>query len=172
MDKNKIETLLMEQALHELSTDAEDLLEAYLSDHPEFMETAESIRRTAELGQKAVSFPLPSDLPPFPREKMLRAIQRSCWKRAGRWGFSVAASILIGIGIGVFSARQPRISEPPERFAQSAPVNTSGLDSARAFWSAQTYMDRYQKSRTKRTESKTDTILQKRIQNLKKGGTL
>jgi len=171
MDKNKIESLLTEQALNGLSPDVEDLLEAYLSDHPEFQATAQSIRRTAELGRKAVSAPLPSDLPPFPKERMLRAVQRSYWKSVGRWGLSTAASILIGIGIGTFFIQKQPMPEPAQLYAQPS-TNTSGLDSARAFWSTQTYIQQYQESRTKRIESKPNTTLQKQIRNLKNGGIL
>lgn len=171
MDKNKLESLLTEQALSGLSPEVEDLLESYLADHPEFQVMAESIHRTAELGQEAVSVPTPSDLPPFPGERILYAMQHSRWKQLGRRGFSIAASILIGIGIGLLFTHKQRAFEPIDLFAQP-PVNTRGLDSARAFWSTQTYLERYQKNRTKQIESKPDTTLQKRIQNLKKGGYL
>ena len=173
MDQNTIESLLTEQALNELSPDVEDLLEAYLADHPEFQETAEAIRRTAELGQKAVSVPMPSDLPPFPRRQIQQAAERSRWKHIGQWGFSTAASILIGIGIGTFFIQKQPVYEPAQLYAQPS-ANTSGLDSARAFWSTQTYVEQYQKSRSEpiQIQTKPDTTIQRRIQNLKKGGYL
>jgi hypothetical protein len=92
-----------------------------------------------------------------------------------RW-ISVAASLIIGIGIGIFGMLWK--DEPPQKYpgfmasqVQSQPTS-DGFESARAFWSSKAYIDRYQKIHKGRTQRNQSTELQNQIQQFKKRGLL
>ncbi len=104
MDIHIMESLLMDQALDALSPDVAQLLQAYLSDHPEFQPLSEAIRETAVLGQKAVAAEMPTEMPRFPRERLSQKPRQAGWPSVRRWK-TIAACILLGMGIG-FSLRQ------------------------------------------------------------------
>ena len=148
MNQQIIETLVMDQALNALSSDTEQLLKAYLSEHPEFQDMADSIQQTATLGQRAVTVERPNKIPPFPRKRLVRQFRHTSWIATQGWK-TIAASILIGIGIG-FVFRQPsHIDHQPKQLAsvvqgssETVPLS-NGLDTARSLWSSKTYLDRY-----------------------------
>ncbi|MFC1793521.1 anti-sigma factor family protein [Planctomycetota bacterium] len=148
MEQHIIESLVMDQALNTLSPDTEQLLKAYLSEHPEFQEIADSIHQTATLGQNAVTVERPTRIPPFPRERLIRRLRHTRWTAIQGWK-TIAAAILIGISIG-FVLKQPRhIDHQPNQLAsvvqgpsETVPLS-SGLDTARALWSSKTYRDGY-----------------------------
>ena len=148
MNQHIIESLVMDQALNTLSPDTEQLLKAYLSEHPEFHEIADSIHQTVVLGQKAVNIDVPFVIPPFPRERLVRRLRHTRWTAIQGWK-AIAAAILIGISIG-FVLKQPRhIEHQPNQItsivqghSETVPLS-SGLDTARALWSSKTYRDGY-----------------------------
>lgn len=175
MNRDFLETLLMDRALNELPPETTELLDAYLADHPEMQPLDDSIQETVAIGQRAVHAELPTELPGFPKERMLFRRRFAGWNTASRW-ISVAASLLVGIGIGM-SAMQWK-DEPPQKHlglmlsqVQSQP-KSDGFESARAFWSSKTYIDRYQKIRKDRTQRNGNTKLQNQIQTFKKRGLL
>jgi len=148
MNQHTIESLVMDQALNALSSDTEELLKAYLSEHTEFQDMADSIHQAATLGQNAVTAARPTDIPLFPREQLVRQFRHTSWIATRGWK-TIAASVLIGIGIG-FVLRQPsHIDHQPNQLAsvvqgpsETVPLS-NGLDTARALWSSKTYLDRY-----------------------------
>ncbi len=175
MNRDLLEQLLMDQALNELSPESTALLDAYLGDHPEMHSLADSIRETVAIGERAVHAELPTRLPPLPKEKLFSHKRTARWSMTARWG-SVAASLIIGFGLGISATllqNKPSQtdSDTIAYHVQSQPVS-GGLETARAFWSSQTYMDRYQKNRKDRTQRNENTELQKQIQQFKKRGLL
>lgn len=171
MNRDFLEALLMDRALNELPPETVKLLDAYLADHPEMQALDDSIQETVALGERAVHAELPTELPPFPKERMVSRRRFAGFNTANLW-ISVAASLLIGIGIGMFGMRWK--DEPPQKHTglmvsqvQSQP-KSDGLESAQAFWSSKTYIDRYEKIRKDRTQRNGNTKLQKQIQEYKK----
>jgi len=173
MDKHIMESLLMDQALDALSPETEQLLQAYLSDHPEFQPLSEAICEIAMLGQKAVAAEMPTEMPRFPRERLSQKPRQAGWPSVRRWK-TIAACILLGMGIG-FSLRQlVRIDSRPGStvVATQAQAETTRLPESvkvtRAFWSVKTYQTRYKTYPTS-TRTKTDLL---RYKNYGKGGLL
>ena len=174
MNRDLLEQLLMDQALNELSPESTALMDAYMADHPEMQSLADSIREIVAIGEKAVHAELPTSLPPLPKEKLLLPGRLTSWSVTNRW-VSVAASLIIGFGIGISAKlwqNEPSQTDPGTiASVQSQPV-PGGFETARAFWSSQTYIDRYQRNRKERIIRNEDTELQKQIQNIKKRGLL
>ncbi len=171
MNRDFLETLLMDRALNELPPETVKLLDAYLADHPEMQPRDDSIQETVAIGERAVHVELPTELPAFPKERMLSRRRFAGLNTANLW-ISVAASLLIGIGIGMSGMRWK--NEPPQKHpglmvsqVQSQP-KSDGFASAQAFWSSKTYIDRYQKIRKDRTQRDGNTKLQKQIEEFKK----
>ncbi len=104
MNQHIMESLLLDQALQDLSPETEELLQAYLTDHPEFRSLSDSIHETAALGKKAVAADPPTDLPAFPRERLIQEQRHVSWQSVRMWR-TIAACILLGMGIG-FSIKQ------------------------------------------------------------------
>jgi len=148
MNQHVIESLLMDQALNALSPEMGQLLQAYLAEHPEFRHLADSIHQTVDLGQKALAREMPTEIPAFPRKRLMHRFRNSSWITLQGWK-TIAASILIGIGIGFVLEQPSHIDHQPNPLASvvNGPSETvplsSGLDTARALWFSKTYHDRY-----------------------------
>lgn len=175
MDRNLLEQFLTDQALGQLPTETTALLDAYLADHPELASLAEAIQETAALGEQAVKAELPKTLPAFPKERMLEPVRPVIRKGQSRW-LSVAASLLIGIGLGSSALlwRSEPVQQKPGQtvFGQVETLSdTSGLQTARAFWSGQTYREQYEQSR-RRKQQQPKTEMKKQIEQFKKRGLL
>ena len=160
MNQQIIESLVMDQAQNTLSPDTEQLLKAYLSEHPEFQEIADSIHQTVVLSQKAVTIDAPCVIPPFPRKRLLRQLRHTRWTAIQGWK-SIAAAILIGISIGFVLKQARHIEYQPNQItsiiqehSETVPLS-SGLDVARTFWSTKTYHALY-KDNLMRINTKTD----------------
>ena len=100
MNRDLLEQLLTDQAMNELPPESIALLDAYLVDHPEMQSLADSIRETVAIGERAVHAELPTHLPPLSKEKLLSSSRPVRWSTMSRW-VSVAASLIIGFGIGI-----------------------------------------------------------------------
>lgn len=153
MNQHIIESLVMDQALNALSSDTEQLLKAYLSEHAEFQDMVDSIHQTATLGQNAVTAERPTKIPPLPRERLTHRFRHNRWMVRQRWK-TIAASILIGLVIGFVLKQPSHIDHQSDQLisvvqgpSETIPLS-SGLDTARAFWSSKTYRNRYGNSFT------------------------
>lgn len=150
MNQQIIESLLMDRALDMLSPDTEQLLDDYLSEHPEFQLLAHSIDDTVGLGRKSVCAPVPENVPPFSRAWFYPPAQPFTGPSMRGWR-SLAAGILLGVGISyVFMPGrgvEKRASTPAFTTVESVETapRASGLDTAQAFWSIHTYKNRYGK---------------------------
>lgn len=159
MNEHVMESLLLDQALNALSPETEQLLQAYLSDHPEFQSLSDSIHQTAALGQKAVAAELPAAIPPFPRERWAHQPRHVSWLSRYAWK-AMAACVLMGMGIG-FSLTQlqhldRQSSDAAPGLAHVTPESVSGgRQAAHTLWSMETYENRY-KTYPARTKSKID----------------
>jgi anti-sigma factor RsiW len=175
MNRDLLEQLLMDQVLNELSPESAALLDAYMADHPEMQSLADSIREAVAIGEKALHAELPTSLPPLPKEKLLSRSRLIPWSVTSRW-MSVAASLIIGFGIGISAKllqNEPSQTYPGAMasYVQSQSVS-DGLETAQAFWSSKTYIDRYEKNSKGRIQRNENTQLQKQIPKFKKRGLL
>ncbi len=158
---------------HALSPDTEQLLQAYLSDHPEFQHLSEAIHETAILGQKAVAAEMPAAVSSLSRERLFQQPQHVGWPSVRRWK-TIAACILLGMGIGFFLRQSVRIDPQPRStsVAIQAQAETTHLPESvkvtRALWSVNTYHNRH-KTYPTTTRTKTDLL---RYKNYGKGGLL
>jgi hypothetical protein len=99
MDTETLERLLMDRALGALPADAEALLAAWVSDHPEKRAVAERIERTVGAARAALAEEKPVRLPPFPVEAIGRRLaERRRWAVVGEVA-GLAACVLVGIGL-------------------------------------------------------------------------
>lgn len=179
MKREIIESLLMDQSLEELAPDVEELLEAYIAEHPQFQKMAESIQQSAELAKQAISCEVAGELPPFPKERV-RCLEKSGrWKLFCGWGFSVAACLLIGAFIGITltqwqdAGRQQQLTGEGVLAANLHFVpDTRGLESARAFWSAEKYINRVMNNRTAPVENRNQTDINRAMEKYRKRGLI
>ncbi len=178
MNHQILESLLMDQAFGELSPECDQLLTAYLEEHPEYKTLAESISNTAAIGQEAVARETPQILPSFSLERMQVAQKKETRKYYGRWWVSTAACLVFGILIGVLSTSgNERFNDTDliiglETLSAGTKAESPGLESVQAFWSAQSYIKQFQENRTKRNESNSSSIFQQNVEKFKKRGAL
>lgn len=150
MNEQWLESLLKDQALHGLSLEVEQLLNAYMAEHPECQSLADSIHQTAELGQRAAAAELPTELPAFPRERITGQRTQIRWPSQVGWR-AMAACLVIGLGIG-FSLKYTRSTvtrtiRPAEVLRVEGRPLAEGESVTRAFWSVETYQSRYKQYR-------------------------
>lgn len=175
MNPEILEQLLMDRSLNELKPEMEQLLDAYLADHPEHQPLVDSVEQTAMLGRMAVASQIPVKLPPFPKEKMLSCGQRTSWNLARQW-LSIAASLVIGVGIGL-SATLWRGQKAPE-YAKAIPLpvqtrpELNGFKSAQAFWSPRTYMSLQESLRSVQEREANESKYQELFEKYRKRGSL
>lgn len=178
MNHQILESLLMDQTFGELSPECEQLLTAYLEEHPEYKTLTESISNAAAIGQQAVIRETQQRLPSFSLERMQIAQKKETRKHCGRWWVSAAACLVFGILIGVLSTSgNERLSETDlivglEMLSVKTKAESPGLESAQAFWSTQSYIRQFQENRTKRNENKSGSIFQQNVEKFKKRGAL
>lgn len=166
MDQHIMESLLLDQALDALSPDVEQLLQAYVTDHPEFNSLSESIHQTASLGQKAVRARLPEELPAFPRARLVHEPGHVSVQSMRTWR-TIAACILIGMGIGFSLRHSLRLDSQPgldtvtaQGHVETRPLS-AGREVTRTFWSTKAYQDHY-KNYPKNARTKADQSSYKR----------
>lgn len=179
MKSETIESLLMDQSLEQLSPEVEELLEAYIAEHPQYQQTAESIRQSTVLAKQAVSCETVSELPPFPKERLTYLEKTNRWKLFSKWGLSAAACLLIGAFIGI-SLTQRQDVDRQQQFTRTGIItanmqtipDTRGLETARAFWSAEKYANVFSKNRNASVEERNQTDIDRAIEKFRKRGLL
>ncbi len=179
MKRETLESLLMDQSLEQLSSEVEELLEAYITEHPQYQQTVESIRQSAALARQAVTSEATGKLPPFPKELIMHLEKTDRWKLFCRWGLSAAACLLIGTLIGIALTQRQDIGRQQQLTVggvlaakmQSVP-DTRGLESARAFWSAEKYVNLFIKNRIAPVEKRNQTDIDRVISEFRKRGLL
>ena len=178
MKRQTIESLLMDQSQEQLSPDVEELLEAYIAEHPQYQQTAESIRLSAKLTKQAVSYETTDELPPFPKERIMHHETTVRWKSFSKWGLSAAACLLIGALIGISLIQRQDIRKQQQFTGGVIAANmqttpdTRGLETARAFWSAEKYVNIFLKNRIAPAEDRNQMDIDRVIEKFRKRGLL
>ena len=118
MDKEALERLLTDLAVGELSDDVRDLLSAYLAKDPPAAQLARELQETAHLARRALAAPppAPAKLPAFPAERLREAqrprARRLAWPGSVGRGLALAASGVLGLGVGWLMFRHPGAGAP------------------------------------------------------------
>jgi len=179
MKPETIESLLMDQSLEQLPPNVEELLEAYIAEHPQHQKMAKSIRQSAALAKQAVSCETTSELPPFPKERIMNLDKTNRRILFCKWGLSAAACLLIGALIGV-SLTQRQDMDRQQQFTNGGIIavnmqtvpDTRGLETARAFWSAEKYENLFMKNRIAPAEKRNQTDIDRAIEKYRKRGLI
>lgn len=107
MDAETLERLLMDRALGGLTADVEDLLAACLERDAEAAARAREFEAAAVAARQVLRSRAPAALPPFPAariHKLEQARRRLAWVRSVA---GVAASLIIGVGLGSWLFTSP-----------------------------------------------------------------
>lgn len=154
MNADVLDRLLMDRALGVLASDVETLLSAYLEREPEAARrAAEYATATGLAGDVLRAGAVPS-LPPFPEATLRQAETVRRRLRLVRQVASLAACVLIGVGVGTWlssdhgSAVEPG---PGPRTTAIAVADAGSSDTRAGFWSLERLSEGVQQK--KRTRS-------------------
>jgi hypothetical protein len=171
MDRDALERLLIDRGLGQLAPDTELLLTAYLEHDSPAGERARSFDDTANLARRALRSEPGASLPPFPRDRMLEA-ERS-WRRwrFARGGASLAACLVLGLGLGWGMFRTPQAARGPQHLIGGThwvrhEATTDGQDVS-DFWSATRL---YQRAVAERRQESPRLIWDSPLAQPRKGG--
>ena len=143
-----LERLLIDRAVGALDADTGALLNAYLDDHRNATTAAQELDSTAALARQAMDEPDPVVLPPFPKQRLMRArrVQR-LWATA-RYGSAIAAGLLIGLTLSI-TLTQRTESRPPVRPIVFQPIITAPpvADNEDSFWSVERWYEQVRRDR-------------------------
>jgi hypothetical protein len=141
-----LEHLLIDREVGRLSGDVKALLDAYLSADPHAQSQSAQIAETVALARQALCQfrqPEPAPLPPLRRPTDLPLSGRRNARRLAATAFSMAACLVIGIGIGLWvlgpvkeksqAVSMTRLAPPPEETPQGE-VGAEGLWSMRRLY--------------------------------------
>lgn len=138
MDRETLDRLLMDQALGALPADTAALLAAYLAHDPAAAGRAREFAAAATAARQLFRQPLATVLPPFPGGNIRNVEQAQRRVRALRYVASMAAVLVVGIGLGLVFPRGPATEAPAPRvtIVPTAPV-AEGREPEQGFWSTQ-----------------------------------
>ena len=143
-----LERLLIDSAVGALDGDTSALLNAYLDDHPDATTAAQELADTAALARRAMDESDPVVLPPFPRQRLIRARRAQRLWTTARYGSAIAAGLLIGLTLSI-TLTQRTESRPPVRPIAFQPVITAPLveDDKDSFWSVERWYEQVKRDR-------------------------
>jgi anti-sigma factor RsiW len=146
MKNEVLERLLVDRAVGELPPDVEELLGAYLLQHPAARKEAAQIRETLRLARLALAGQAAAPLPAL----------NTSW-HVPNWAWRMAACFVCGLSLGIFAMRGR--NEPPRVTAAvpSRPVVAKTTADETGIWSAR----RFQASFSSVTVKAEDRIIWK-----------
>jgi hypothetical protein len=167
MSPKLLESLLTDRALGEHSIEVEALLDAYLRDHPEAQSLSDQIMQTVEVAKQVLNDNTEIRLHEFPLDYMRRVEKRACHSRRLRKGAALAASLLLGIGLGMlsqFRAANPIASQGSVAAYQEVPqpyVSSAAKGSRVGFWSSRRFYDRYTRQKYQTSPASDSAIIER-----------
>lgn len=133
MDRETLESLMLDRALGGLSPEVAALLDAYLATSPEARAQAAAFEQVAAAAREALRSENLVTLPAFPLQRMERARRIGRGLRLAGYIGSMAACVLIGFGLRANSPPDPGIHAPgPTEIVMQTPADAGGFWSARA----------------------------------------
>ena len=146
MNAETVERLLIDRSLGMLPKDVETLLDAHLAIDDDAAKQAAEFGQTTALARRALTSETAAELPPFPAEQLRRegrSLQRWIWARNIS---AVAATLVLGFGLGAALFRNPAGVAPSGTGAVVEPVLVAGAlkapPSASGIWSARRMIER------------------------------
>ncbi len=146
MNAKTMERLLIDRSLRMLPKDVETLLDAHLAIDDDAAKQAAEFDQTAELARRALASGTAAELPPFPAAQLRRegrSLQRWIWTRNIS---AVAATLVLGFGLGTALFRNPAGVIPNSTGAVVAPALVvdapKASPSVSGMWSARRMIER------------------------------
>ncbi len=157
MDTQTLERLLIDRALGQLPPDTRELLDAWLAEHPSAKALNQAVEETVTAARSALAESPPSMVPPFPAKAIGRAGRLAPgWRMAGK-AASLAACVLIGVGLhAAWKAESSQDAAPPEavrivRNVQPIPFAQAAAEpESPGFWSAKRLEEQARQRRPER----------------------
>jgi hypothetical protein len=144
-----LDRLLMDRALGALPPDVEALLDAYLEHDAAGAARAREFGAAAMAARRLLQQPLPTPLPPFPATSIRDVARAQTRVRALGHVASMAAVLVVGIGLGLVFPHGRTLEAPGPRFTIVAPAPVITAEPAPGFWStARLYASARRSSRT------------------------
>jgi anti-sigma factor RsiW len=138
MDTETLDRLLMDRALGSLPADTDALLVAYLDYDKAAGARAREFAAAAAAARRLFQQPLPTALPPFPAANIRNVEQAQRRVRALRYIASMAAVLVVGIGLGLVFPHAPAIETPAPLITVVATTPVVAAHEPEAgFWSTQ-----------------------------------
>lgn len=140
MNPETLDRLLLDRALGALTPDACELLDAYLEREPDVAARGRQFAVATDLARQALVADRPAVLPPFPQQ-ILRSADRTHRRLVMvRNVASLAACVLLGVGLGAHLLRTPQAARGPDHVApppEQTTVRAIGTDTSPGFWSVE-----------------------------------
>lgn len=141
MNPATLEKLLIDRKLGELPTETTELLDAYLAGHAEDEAVAREIDRVLETAHAALNQPADAALPPFPQDRIDRALNRPNRRPSATWlrPLSLAAAIALAFMLGMRMSGQAPTDADEFRdvvVVAPSPEESSGHE----FWSVRNFV--------------------------------
>jgi hypothetical protein len=128
MDDAILERLIFDDALGALSPDTSALLAAHVRTLPGGGEKLKAWQQLAETARAAMPAEPPLALPPL-------RIRQNPW-RIGRIGLSIAAALILGLGIGLLHPHGGNVSPQPAIAPSPVAVEMPASAGVQDFWSS------------------------------------
>lgn len=141
MNPQTLERLLIDRKLGELSAETTELLDAYLAANTEDEHVAREIDRVLTTAHAALHQPAEAALPPFPRDRIDRARNRSGYRAPATWlrPLSMAAAIALAFILGMRMSGRAPTNESAYREV-IAVVPSTEESSSHDFWSVRNFV--------------------------------
>jgi hypothetical protein len=138
MDSETLDRLLMDQALGALPLDVDMLLAAYLDHDAAAAARAREFAAATMAARRLLRQPTPTRLPPFPAADIHNVEQTQRRVHALGYVASMAAVLVVGIGLGLVFPRSPTRATPAPliTLASAAPI-VAAHEAEAGFWSTQ-----------------------------------
>jgi len=142
MKPEMLETLMLDRALGELPLAVTELLDEYLTQHPDAARQADTLAVTLQLARRAVAMPCETAPRPLALDQLRQVQPARRWRGLTRATLPLAACVVLGLTLGWYArALRPaptraQASRPESTTVRAIPVEPSSSgDGAARFWS-------------------------------------
>ena len=140
MKPEMLETLMLDRALGELPLAVTELLDEYLTQHPDAARQADTLAGTLQLARRAVAMPCETAPRPLALDQLRQVQPARRWRGLTRATLPLAACVVLGLTLGWYADAPrpaPALAPRPEPMAARAvPVEPSSSgDGVLRFWS-------------------------------------
>jgi hypothetical protein len=144
MDTATLERLMLDRALGVLPPDTIALLDGYMADHPAEAAKLAGLEQTTHLARQVLNGDPALSLPAFPRARLALAARQHRRLRIAWRISSLAACLVVGVGLGwlVFRSPPADLPSPVVTVVQNEPTVRTGENLEDDFWSRRRLLER------------------------------